>query len=68
MSVDKQYCMSSYLAFRYIEKVDMDFYEGLQHINAMATPAKNKIMISKTDDIENAILAQVASFENCKKD
>jgi hypothetical protein len=28
--VDKQFCMSSYLAFRYVERKDTNFYEGLQ--------------------------------------
>lgn len=26
--VDKKYCMSSYLAFRYIEDDNRDFFEG----------------------------------------
>lgn len=29
--IDKNFCMSSYLAFRYIEKEGMEFAEGLQH-------------------------------------
>ena len=28
---DKKYCMSSYTAFRYIEKDDMDFYSRMHH-------------------------------------
>ncbi len=31
--VDKDYCMSSYLAFRYIEDDNKDFYEGFRHKN-----------------------------------
>ena len=30
---NKNFCMSSYLAFRYIEREGMDFYEGLHHEN-----------------------------------
>ena len=26
--IDKKYCMSSYMAFRYIERDGVDFYEG----------------------------------------
>ena len=26
--IDKKYCMSSYMAFRYIEDDNKDFYEG----------------------------------------
>lgn len=29
--VDKDFCCSSYLAFRYIEKEGVDFFEGLKH-------------------------------------
>ena len=29
--VDKKFCMSSYLAFRYIEKDDKEFTVGLHH-------------------------------------
>jgi hypothetical protein len=31
MPINKNYCMSSYMAFRYIEKDDMDFYPGMHH-------------------------------------
>ena len=31
MSVDKNYCMSSYLAFRYVVDNDKDFFPGLHH-------------------------------------
>lgn len=29
--VNKNFCMSSYLAFRYIERKDMEFYDGMKH-------------------------------------
>lgn len=32
MSVDKNYCMSSYLAFRYVVDDDKDFFPGLRHL------------------------------------
>lgn len=31
--IDKNYCMSSYMAFRYIERDDFDFYSGMHHKN-----------------------------------
>lgn len=31
--IDKKYCMSSYLTFRFIEDEEMNFYPGLQHRN-----------------------------------
>ena len=36
--VDKNYCMSSYTAFRYIERDDMDFYPGMHHENIKQIP------------------------------
>ena len=29
MAVDKKFCMSSYMAFRFIERKDVDFYEDI---------------------------------------
>lgn len=40
--VDKQYCMSSYLAFRYIEDNERDFYEGLRHKVMPVVPEEEK--------------------------
>lgn len=51
--IDKNFCMSSYLAFRYIERDDMDFYEGLHHRNIK--PASDKIKVVTADDIDAAI-------------
>ena len=36
--VNKKYCMSSYMAFRYIERDDMDFYVGMHHKNIKLFP------------------------------
>lgn len=51
--VDKNFCMSSYLAFRYIERDDVDFYEGLHHKNFV--PVKDKITVSTADEIDAAV-------------
>lgn len=51
--IDKNFCMSSYLAFRYIERDDMDFFAGLHHRNI--EPAKDKVKVSSADDIDAAI-------------
>ena len=40
--IDKNFCMSSYLAFRYIEKDGMDFYEGMNHSNIKPVPEREK--------------------------
>ena len=40
--VDKNYCMSSYLTFRYIEDPNMEFKEGLHHTGDMPYPEEKK--------------------------
>ncbi len=52
---DKNFCMSSYLAFRYIERDDMDFFEGLHHRNIAPVKPEDKIKVSSADDIDAAI-------------
>ena len=52
---DKKYCMSSYLAFRYIEREDMDFYENFHHEMIKPVPDEEKTYISVSDDIDSAI-------------
>jgi len=55
---DKKYCMSSYLAFRYIEDDYRDFAEGLHHTN-ISPPADNKrIPVHTADDIDCEISSQ----------
>ncbi len=52
---DKNFCMSSYLAFRYIERKDVDFYDGLHHKN-IPTPIESQFTYVHTaEDIDKAI-------------
>ncbi len=53
--IDKIYCMSSYMAFRYIERDDMDFYDGLHHENIKPVPQNKRILVRTVDDIDRAI-------------
>lgn len=64
--IDKDYCMSSYLAFRYIEKDGVDFYEGMHHKNRMLTADEDKIKINCADDIGNAIKERIDSLSDKK--
>ncbi len=52
--VDKNFCMSSYLAFRCIIKDDMEFAEGLHHTLDVPYPEDKKILVKTADDIANA--------------
>lgn len=60
MSLDKNYCMSSYLAFRYIEDDDKDFYEGMHHSNIV--PASERIYVRTAQDIDRAIGMQMTEI------
>lgn len=67
MSANKKYCMSSYLAFRYIEKDGVDFYEGMHHKNIEAVIDDKKILVYTADDIDEAIKKQIEKFADKKK-
>lgn len=60
---DKNFCMSSYLAFRYIEKEDKDFKDGEFHKNIKIIPENEKILVYTADDIDKAIQK---CFDNLK--
>lgn len=60
MSVDKNYCMSSYLAFRYIEDESKDFYKGMHHSNTMSK--EEPIYVRTARDIDQAISMQMTDI------
>ena len=47
--------MSSYLAFRYIEREGMDFYEGLNHENIPLPNPEQLTYVHTAEDIDKAI-------------
>lgn len=49
--VDKKYCMSSYMAFRYIEDDNKDFFDGMHHKNIKPLPIGERIGVRTADDI-----------------
>lgn len=53
--VDKNYCMSSYLAFRYIEDNDKDFFDTTRHHTIKVRPEEEKLAVSTADEIDGAI-------------
>ncbi len=67
MAINKKYCMSSYMAFRYIEKDDMDFYSGMHHSNIIPIPDDQRILVHTSDDIDREIGIQMEQFHNKKK-
>lgn len=63
---NKDYCISSYLAFRYIERDDMDFYAGMHHKNIDLLPDIEKTLVRTSEDIGSAIKKQMDAFRNKK--
>ena len=62
---DKNFCMSSYLAFRYIERDDKDFEEGKCHKNIKPIPDDEKNLVYSADDIDKEIQK---CFDNLKNE
>ena len=67
MTIDKNYCMSSYMAFRYIERDDVDFYPGGVHHNIIPIPDSQRILVRTSDDIDYEIRRQMEQFAEKKK-
>lgn len=66
--IDKKFCMSSYMAFRYIEKDDVDFFkDGGNHKNIEPIPDENRILVKTSDDIDREIRRQIERFKDKKK-
>lgn len=64
--VDKNYCMSSYLALRYIEDNDKDFFEGIHHQNLPLYPDEQRRLVSSAGEIDRAIAEQFADLQGKK--
>lgn len=56
--VNKDFCLSSYIAFRYIWKDGVDFAEGFQHKNFTPIPQKDRIPVKTSEDIDREIQKQ----------
>lgn len=65
---NKDFCLSSYMAFRYIWKDGQDFYNGFRHSNYVAVPENEKIGVKTSEDIDARIQEQVdalyAKYDN----
>ena len=57
--VDKDFCMSSYLALRYVEKKGTDFCEKLRYRNPVLPSDEDRIMVHTADDIGKAVKKQL---------
>lgn len=68
MNVDKNFCMSSFLAFRYIERNDVEFYQNAgRHRNIMPIPDEERILVYTAEEIGHEIARQISAFGEKKK-
>lgn len=56
--VNKNFCLSSYMAFRYIWKDGVDFAEGFQHKNFRPVAEEDRIPVRTSEDIDLEIQKQ----------
>lgn len=59
--------MSSYMAFRYIEDDDKEFYDGMKHNNIKPLADTERILVHTVDDIDREIGKQMEQFKDKKK-
>ena len=57
--IDKDFCLSSYIAFRYIWKDDVDFAWDMHHENAPEIPLSQRIPVGSAEDIDREIRRQI---------
>lgn len=57
--VDKKFCMNAYMAFRYIEKDDMNFYSGMHHENIKLISNEQRILVHTSEEIGSEIEKQI---------
>ena len=67
MRADKNYCMSSYIAFRYIDRDDKDFYESMRHQNYTLPKESEKTIVTTANEIGEAIDKQLKPLRESKK-
>ena len=59
--------MSSYMAFRYIERDNVDFYIDGAHHNIIPFPDDQRILVHTSEDIDREIGKQMEQFKGKKK-
>lgn len=56
--IDKDFCLSSYMTFRYLWKDGIDFAEGFQHKNYCPLEDKERVQVYTSEDIDKEIKKQ----------
>lgn len=65
--IDKNFCMSSYLAFRYIERNDVDFFPGMRHRNITPVPDSERMLVKTSKQIGELVDAQIKELREVNK-
>ena len=60
---DKDFCMSSFLTLRYIERDDKDFFPDTRHENIKPVPENERIHVTTAKDIDREIARQFDSLK-----
>lgn len=60
--IDKNYCMSHYLAFRFIKDENINFYDGLRHTVYKPHDEKQITAVYTIDDIDKVISEKIKEF------
>lgn len=66
MPVDKNYCMSSFLAYRYIIDGEKNFSTDLHHEHFVQMRDENKFFVDTSDEIDNVIQSQFDKLKTKK--
>lgn len=64
--IDKKFCMSSYLAFRYIEKDNVDFYKETRHRNFVPCAQTDKKSVTTAEDIDKEMALVLGKMKGLK--
>lgn len=64
--VDKEFCMSSFLAFRYIIDDNKNFYENINHQIYKIIPKEKRILVKNEKDIDEVLSSQFKTVKGKK--
>lgn len=60
--IDKNYCMSHYLAFRFIKDENINFFDGLKHKIYKGHSSKDILRVSSVEDMDKIIREKIDKF------
>lgn len=64
--VNKEYCMSSFLAFRYVVDDDKEFFDNVKHQVYSLIPENKRILVNDEYDVDRELEKQIEVIRNKK--